>query len=60
MFKDDLDRESENRNAAQEDIRFAKLGEQWHEADIVSRKAEGRPCLTINRCPSYRHAHPAL
>ena len=53
MFRDDLDRESENRNDAQEDIRFAKLGEQWPEEVKNDRKKEGRPCLTINRCPSF-------
>ncbi len=53
MFKDDLDRESENRNDAQEDIRFAKLGEQWPESVRTDREKEGRPCLTINRCPSF-------
>lgn len=53
MFKEDLDRESENRNDAQEDIRFAKLGEQWPEEVKSAREKEGRPCLTINRCPSF-------
>lgn len=45
--------ESENRELALEDKRFAKLGEQWHKADIESRKADGRPCLTINRMPQF-------
>lgn len=53
MFKEDLDRESENRNDAQEDIRFAKLGEQWPQQVKTDREKEGRPCLTINRCPSF-------
>lgn len=53
MFRDDLDRESENRNDAQEDIRFAKLGEQWPDTVRKDRENEGRPCLTINRCPSF-------
>jgi hypothetical protein len=45
--------ESENREAALEDKRFAKLGEQWHKADIEARKADGRPCLTVNRMPQF-------
>lgn len=53
MFREDLDRESENRNEAQNDIRFAKLGEQWPEQVKTDREREGRPCLTINRCPSF-------
>ena len=53
MFTDDLERESENRNNAADDIRFAKLGEQWPEEVRTARQTEGRPCLTINRCPSF-------
>lgn len=45
--------ESENRELALEDKEFAKLGKQWHQADIESRKADGRPCLTINRMPQF-------
>lgn len=53
MFKDDLERESENRNNAQDDIKFAKMGEQWPEEVKNDRQREGRPCLTINRCPAF-------
>lgn len=53
MFTDDLERETDNRNAAQDDIRFAKLGEQWPEEVKSARAAEGRPCLTINKHPSF-------
>lgn len=53
LFKDDLERESENRDRAQEDIKFAKLGEQWPDSVKADREKEGRPCLTINRCPSF-------
>lgn len=45
--------ESENREAMLDDKRFAKLGEQWHKEDIDARKAERRPCLTINRMPQF-------
>jgi len=51
MFTADLDRESENRDAAQEDIAFAKMGKQWSDADIADRK--GRPTLTLNRMPAF-------
>lgn len=53
MFTEDLDRESENRNNAADDIKFAKLGEQWPDEVRKARDAEGRPCLTINRCPAF-------
>ena len=52
-FDDHIARESENRAAALEDIRFARLGEQWPEKIKKEREQEGRPCLTINRQPSF-------
>lgn len=53
MFKADLERESENRNAAEDDIKFAKLGEQWPEQAKRDREREGRPCLTLNKMPTF-------
>lgn len=53
LFKDDLERESENRNAAEADIKFAKLGEQWPEQAKREREQEGRPCLTLNKMPTF-------
>ncbi len=44
-----LDKDRENRQAAEDDIRFARLEEQWAEGDRRRREASGRPCLTINR-----------
>ncbi len=45
--------EGHNRNEALDDLRFAKLGEQWP-ADIkADRESEGRPCLTINKMPTF-------
>lgn len=44
------------REWAEEDIRFARLGDQWKigEVDIAAeRRKEGRPALTINRMPSF-------
>src|SRR3954466_7372003 len=45
--------ESENRLAFLDDMRFAKLGEQWPETVRQQRIKDGRPCLTINRQPAF-------
>jgi hypothetical protein len=45
--------ESENRLEALDDLRFAKLGEQWSESVRQQRIRDGRPCLTINRQPAF-------
>jgi hypothetical protein len=45
--------EAENRREALDDIRFARLGEQWPAAIRRDRELDGRPCLTINRLPSF-------
>jgi hypothetical protein len=45
--------ESENRLEALDDLRFAKLGEQWPEGVRQQRIKDGRPCLTINRQPAF-------
>jgi len=42
-----------NRQDAYEDIVFARLANQWPEKIKKQREAEGRPCLTINRCLPY-------
>ena len=47
------DAETENRQDALDDLRFARLGEQWEDTVIKSRREEGRPCLTINRLPTF-------
>ena len=47
------DAESENREQALDDLRFARLGEQWPEGVKKSREDEHRPCLTINRMPAF-------
>lgn len=52
-FDDHIERESENRAAALEDIRFARIGEQWPDKIKKEREQEGRPCLTINRMPTF-------
>ena len=48
-FKIAEEAEMENRAEALEDIRFARMGEQWPEAVKRQRELEGRPCLTINK-----------
>lgn len=48
-----VEREQENRANAVEDTKFARLADQWHANDRAAREAEGRPCLTINRLPSF-------
>jgi hypothetical protein len=47
------DAEAENRREALDDLRFARLGEQWPEKVRRERELEGRPCLTINRLPAF-------
>jgi len=47
------DAENDNRTAALEDIQFSRLGIQWP-ADVArQRQIEGRPCLTINKLPTF-------
>lgn len=43
--------DSHNRESYIDDVRFGRLAEQWDEDD--RRRRKGRPCLTINRCPSF-------
>ena len=45
--------EAENRAAALDDIRFARLGEQWPAEVRKRRELDARPCLTINRLPAF-------
>lgn len=53
MFQECESAESTNRQSALEDIIFSRLGEQWP-ADIAQqRQREGRPCLTINKLPTF-------
>lgn len=52
-FTDYVERESENRANASADIAFSRLGEQWPEKVKEQREREGRPCLTINKMPSF-------
>lgn len=45
--------ELDNRNAALEDIKFARLGKQWPENILNQRNLERRPALTINKLPAF-------
>ncbi|MFZ5789766.1 MAG: portal protein [Pseudomonadota bacterium] len=45
--------EAENRAAALDDLRFARLGEQWPDEVRRRRERESRPCLTINKLPAF-------
>jgi hypothetical protein len=47
------DAEAENRREALDDLRFARLGQQWPDKVRQARDLEGRPCLTINRLPAF-------
>ena len=42
-----------NRESFSEDVEFARLGNQWPDAVKKQRQAEQRPCLTINKLPSF-------
>lgn len=52
-FDQCVDAEAENRAEALDDLRFARMGEQWPNAVKRQREQEGRPCLTVNRLPGY-------
>lgn len=52
-FERAADAEAENRREALDDVRFARLGEQWPERIRRERDLDGRPCLTINRLPAF-------
>lgn len=52
-FAEAQDTWSETQTKAIEDVKFGRLGEQWP-ADIAQRRrAASRPCMTINRMPSF-------
>ena len=52
-FKAAEEAEADQRKEMLDTLRFVKLAEQWPEEVIKKRKAEGRPCLTINRLPAF-------
>ena len=46
--------DDQNRNAALDDLIFIS-GEQWDPRDRQQRAVSGRPCLTINKLPTFLH-----
>ena len=52
-FERAAEAEAENRRDALDDLKFARLGEQWPAAIKRERDLDGRPCLTINRLPAF-------
>lgn len=53
-FDQAVDAERENREVGLEDLKFSRLGDQWPEKIRKQRETDGRPCLTLNRMPSFR------
>jgi hypothetical protein len=53
LFQLSSEHEADNRDEALDDLKFARLSEQWRHADRKQRELEGRPCLTINRLPAF-------
>ena len=51
----DLARDANEHNVRNwlDDMRFARLGEQWPENVRRQRELDGRPCLTINKLPAF-------
>lgn len=47
------DAENENRKTALDDIRFARLGDQWPSEVKKQRMVDQRPMLTINKLPAF-------
>jgi hypothetical protein len=52
-FERAAEAEAENRREALDDLKFARLGEQWPPHIRRERDLDGRPCLTINRLPAF-------
>lgn len=53
LFELAANTEKDQREDALDDIRFARLGKQWPDNVRAERENSGRPCLTINKLPSY-------
>lgn len=52
-FEKAAEHEDENRRRGIEDLKFARLGEQWPDDVKKARELDRRPCLTINRMPAF-------
>jgi hypothetical protein len=53
LFDKAAEAEDENRKDAVDDLKFARLAEQWPDRIKEHRQREHRPCLTINKCPAF-------
>lgn len=53
IYKVAIERDGENRERYADDVRFARLSEQWPEKVRKQRETDGRPCLTINKLPAF-------
>lgn len=56
QFEQSQDGSDFNRRTALEDIRFARLAEQWDTEVAKLRRDENRPMLTINKLPPFIHS----
>ena len=52
-FQACVEAESADRSEALDDLKFARLGEQWPLQIRNARERANRPCLTINRLPAF-------
>ena len=48
------DADSDDRTAALDDLQFL-VGKQWPDQIAAQRQQDGRPCLTINKLPTFLH-----
>ena len=55
-FNESVDGSDLNRENYYEDIKFARMGDQWDDTVKKQRKQEGRPALTINKLPAFIRA----
>ena len=51
-FEQAVEAETDNRKEATDDVRFARLGEQWPEVIRRERELAARPCMTFNFMPT--------
>ena len=52
-FKVCEEAEAENRHQAMDDLEFGRQGFQWPEEVKKQRERDRRPCLTVNRMPTF-------
>lgn len=52
-YKEASDHWKDQRKNYIDDVKFARLGDQWPDRIRKQRDADGRPCLTINKLPAF-------